>query len=298
MDLSLPIRIIRDVTNRCGGFSSRGIFAEQKQDGSWLTDIDPLVEHIVVEHLREELGDKAVFVREEAPQHQRKTVGEICEAEILVTIDGIDGTGRFIRQMNQGISGATWLVAMTAVYRRNSETGNFRPILAFAYQPTCDTLFALVDAHAMIVENPLRQPDVSLLNAEHLQSDSPKLIVDSYLTKATCPHRLTIPYVDKGPGGFAFASLLQSCRAEPNLEFFQSVNCLSFHYMIWDFGLWPVLTAAGLQTVDFEDFQTVHGELNPRLFGQMDEVPGKILRPLIIAPEKALPSLVGAILPR
>ena len=132
-----------------------GVYYVQKPDGSLVTDIDPLIERIVLEHLLGELGGSPMIVREEASAGEAATVARIAEAETLVTIDGIDGTGRFIDHFNSRAPNPQWLVALTAVYRRDAATGWFVPELAFAYQPATDCLFALVEGQAQVVENPL-----------------------------------------------------------------------------------------------------------------------------------------------
>jgi hypothetical protein len=78
LDVSLAIRIVRDVYNRCGFSTLSGIYVEEKTDGSLVTDIDPLVEHIVLEHLSAtSIADKYNCVREEAASDEVKKIGEI-----------------------------------------------------------------------------------------------------------------------------------------------------------------------------------------------------------------------------
>ena len=65
--------------------------------------------------------------------------------------------------------------------------------------------------------------------------------------------------------------------------------------MVWDFGLWPILNAAGLATADYEHVQQRYDALDLNWFGQSDEPPGKIIRPVLIAPDQLMGSLVGVL---
>lgn len=296
MDLSLPIRITRDVVNRCGLRQLTGVYHAEKPDGSRVTDIDPLIEHIVLDHVKYELGRTPIVVREEATALHIPSVREISGADFLLTVDGVDGTGRFISHFNHGEKNAQWLVAMTALYQRNPATGNFRPILSFAYQPTTDCLFALTEGHPVLVEDPLGTARVFQLNANRLDVSAPRGTIDVYLKTDHCPHTITENLVLQwGPSGFNAVSILSCCAVDRQPTHTETVNFTSFHYTLWDFGLWPILAAAGLNVVDSQDITRSYTELDIHLFGDEFGPPRKIRRPLLIAHRELLPALQGVI---
>src|SRR6266567_2955718 len=102
LTLDFVIGILRDVVERTGLTTLKNIAAEHKQDQSPVTETDALVETIVAEHLRTELGDDFLLVGEESSGLNLPTIGEIRRAPLLVTIDGIDGTTEFVRHVNHG----------------------------------------------------------------------------------------------------------------------------------------------------------------------------------------------------
>lgn len=86
---------------------------------------------------------------------------------------------------------------------------------------------------------------------DHVNTDEIRGSIDIYLDKAECPHAIADAYVhQKGPSGFNMISLLAACH--PDLGQHPPVNFTSFHYQIWDFGLWSLLNAAGFSTADYQ----------------------------------------------
>lgn len=230
MDLSLPIRITRDVVNRCGLRQLTSVYHAEKHDGSRVTDIDPLIEQIVLGHVKYELGTTPVVVREEATKLHIPTVREISRADFLLTVDGVDGTGRFISHFNQREENAQWLVAMTALYQRNPATGNFRPIVSFAYQPTTDCLFALTEGRPVLVEDPLGTARLFELDANQLDVTVPRGTIDVYLKADECPHTITEnTALQWGPSGFNAVSILSCCAVDRAPTHTEKVNFTSFH---------------------------------------------------------------------
>jgi hypothetical protein len=294
MDISLPIRILRDIVNRTGLRSLEHVAYLTKGDGSRVTDIDPFIEMIVESHLRQAIDQAFVVASEESTR--MPTIGQIRDHEVLVTIDGIDGTGDFIRHVNDGAANPKWLIAMTAVYRRTDATGWFEPVLAFAYQLLTDCLFVLCEGTASLVERPLTLARVHAFDLNRLPADKPRGVIDVYLHNPECRHRIPKAlWTQEGPSGYNMASLL-ACAAvgrEPMATL--PVNFTSFHYNIWDFALWPVLNAAGFATVDYADFTHSYRELRLEWWGENDAVPGKIKRPLVLAPPGLLTPLRGVV---
>jgi fructose-1,6-bisphosphatase/inositol monophosphatase family enzyme len=282
MDLAFVIGTIRDVWNRSGIASLNGVFAEHKADGSLMTDIDPLIEEIVLDRLSKDInvGDTAV-VREEA---EGAAIGVIKNSATLVTIDGIDGTGDFVRHFNHRELNSKWLLAMTAVYERNN-LGLYVPKLAFAFQPSEDRLFATVDGEAFQIDQPLGRPVAVRLDARNLSQHPKKGSLDVYLEKAACPHYVLPELVSQnGPSGFNLASLAAACTKRV-LDGTNSINFTTFHYNVWDFALWPVLRNAGVITArkTGAGLQQVN-ELDLNWFGADGNIPGKCENtPLILS---------------
>jgi hypothetical protein len=292
MTLDFVINILRDVIERTRLTTLKDVAADYKHDQSPVTETDALVETIVAEHLRRELGE-FLLVGEESSGMNLPTIGEIRRAPLLVTIDGIDGTTEFVRHVNHGDPNPLWLLAMTAVYRRDS-VGRFEPLLSFAYQAHVDCLFALVDGRAVLVDQPLSHAKVHRFDLVQLPTDRPRGSLDVYLPKPECPHAIKPGLcTQEGPSGYNMASLLASCATGRALIGTQPVNFTTFHYNLWDFALWPILQAVGFSTVDFEDHDQRCLRLQPELWGQDDARPGKIVRPLVIAPPQLLPQLTG-----
>lgn len=295
MDLSLPIRIIREVLDRTGLATLSKILAEHKDDQSPVTAIDAQVESIVAEHLRRELGTEFLLVGEETSAALVPTIGEMRRAPLLVMIDGIDGTTEFVQHVNLGQRNALWTVALTAVYRREA-CGRFTPLLAFAYQPHSDCLFAYCQGQAVLVERPLADARTFSFEIARLPRDQPRGSIDVYLPKPECPFAIAPELSAQfGPSGYNFASLLASCASGFSPAHTATVNFTSFHYNLWDFGLWPLVHAVGFATADYEDPRQTYDELRLELWGDDDVRPTKILRPLLIAPPELLPRLAGAL---
>lgn len=294
MDISLCIRVIRDVIERTQLNSLNPINASKKADGTRVTNIDPLVEQIVLDRLLEFLPKNTVIIGEETSANHLLSIHHICEASTIVTIDGIDGTDYFIKHCQDRQANDKWLMALTAVYQRNLDTGLFDPLLAFAFQPQMDRLFCYAEEKATCIIHPLSQPKEYALTVDHVNTDKIRGSIDIYLDKAQCPHSIADSSVhQKGPSGFNMASLLSACNN--NIAKNSDVNFTSFHYTVWDFGLWPILKAAGFATTDYEHLENRFSALDLHWFGQPNEPLGKITRPLLIAPDKLMASLVGVI---
>ncbi len=299
LDLSLAIRTTRDIYNRCRFDSLTGVYAKKKKsDGSTVTDIDPLVEHIVLEHLFKVIPEAdAAVVREEAST-ESDPIEEIKKQKYLVTVDGIDGTGDFIRHFNRDESNPKWLVGMTAVYKRKKD-GTFRPKFAFALQPSEKRLFVFAKKKSLLVADPLGNAKLYPLHVENV-SDSPMNgSIDVFLDKPEChwelrPH--SVKY-QTGPSGFNTASLAAASAPFEAHAGSSKINFTTFHYKLWDFGLWPVLKGAGFNTAQ----KGVNGlnavtSLDLNWFGDDDKPPGKCNdTPLVISNvEDFDPLLVGA----
>ena len=120
--------------------------------------------------------------------------------------------------------------------------------------------------------------------------------LDVWLQRARCPHVIQDGLaIQWGPSAFNAAAILACCAVGRPPNHTQRVNFTSFHFTLWDFGLWPVLAAAGLCTVDFQDVGREYQALNVRWFGDGAETPGKIRRPLLIAPRPVLAALEGVL---
>jgi hypothetical protein len=295
MDVTLPIRIVRDVIERTGLATLANIAAEHKEDQSPVTAVDALAESIVAEHLRAELGEGYLLVGEETSLGQVPTIGEMRRAPVLVTIDGIDGTNEFVQHVNQRKPNPQWLVALTAVYRRN-QTGNLESLLSFAYQPHSECLFAYCDGRAQLIERPLSDARTHSFDMARLPADKPRGSIDVYLPKPECDYAIKPELCSQyGPSAYNVASLLASCAIGRPPTHNAPVNFTSFHYNLWDFGLWPMLNAIGFATSDYEDIGRNYNELRLELWGEDHVRPTKILRPVLIAPPDLLPRLAGAL---
>lgn len=247
MNASLAVRIIRDIYNRVGLQDLRGVLAERKADGSTVTDIDPLIEHIVLEHLTQslDLSDTAV-VREESDSAYK--ISDVKKKRRLLTIDGIDGTGDFIRHYNESNLNSKWLIAMTAMYEM-VDNGKHKPMFAFAFQPHENRLFLATSDESLLILHPLERPVVHRLTAKNITAMPRQGSVDVYLKKDECKFTMDDKVVAQtGPSGFNFASLAASCIRQ-KLDGSKSINFTTFHYKLWDFGLWPVLHNAGITTI-------------------------------------------------
>ena len=294
MDISLVIKIIRDVINCTQLNSLSSTKASQKDDGTQVTDIDPLVERIVLDRLLEFLPKNTVIIGEETSANCLPSIQEIRNAPTIVTIDGIDGTEYFINHYNDDEENDKWLIALTAVYERNLATGQFEPLLAFAFQPGLERLFCYAEGVATCILDPLSNPTEYSLSVDYINTDHVRGSIDVYLDREQCPHAIADSWIyQKGPSGFNMASLLSSCN--PNIAKIPHVNFTSFHYMVWDFGLWPILKAAGFVTADYEKVSRRYIALDLNWFGQSDEPLGKIARPVLIAPEQLMGSLAGVL---
>jgi hypothetical protein len=294
MDISFCIKIIRDVIAHTQLNALISINTSLKADGTKVTNIDSFVEQIVLDHLLEFLPEHTVFIGEETSADHLLSIHEIGEASTIVTIDGIDGTDYFIQHCQDRQANDKWLIALTAIYQRNLDTGLFDPILAFAFQPQSDRLFCYAEESATCIVHPLSNPIEYALNVDHVNTDGIRGSIDIYLDKAQCPHAIADSSVyQKGPSGFNMVSLLSACN--PNIAENSEVNFTSFHYALWDFGLWPILKAAGFATTDYEHLKNRFSALDLHWFGQPDAVLGKITRPLLIAPDKLMASLAGVI---
>jgi hypothetical protein len=295
MDLSLPIRIIRDVVERTGLSSLANIAAEYKEDQSPVTAVDALVESIVAEHLRRELGNEFLLVGEETSSTLVPTIGEMRAAPLLVMIDGIDGTTEFVQHVNQGKHNPQWMLALTAVYQRDA-SGRFKPLLSFAYQGHSDCLFAYCDGQAVLIEHPLTEARQFTFDIAVAPRDKPRGTIDVYLPKPECPHAMKAEYISQlGPSGYNMASLLASCVVGRPPTHNVPVNFTTFHYNLWDFGLWPMLHAIGFATADYQDTRCMYDVLRLELWGADEVRPTKILRPVMIAPPDLMPQLAGAL---
>lgn len=280
LDVSLAIRIIRDVYNRCGFAALTGVYAEKKEDSSLVTDIDPLVEHIILEHLaKTSIGKDDLFscVREEA-KDTSATIRTIKTKPYLVTIDGIDGTGDFVRHFNRCEPNSKWLVGLTAIYQRD-DNGLYTPVFAFALQPNEDRMFVAADGKALLIKNPLRMPSTFHLNAVN-DPDAPDFAsIDVFLDKpkAKCKWQLSDESMrlQSGPSGFNTASLAASAAPFEAFAGSDKITFTTFHYKLWDLGLWPVLNAAGIQTVlKGTDALQLVSKLDLNWFGPDEKVPG------------------------
>jgi 3'-phosphoadenosine 5'-phosphosulfate (PAPS) 3'-phosphatase len=295
VDCSLPIRIIRDVVERTGLSQLANIAAEYKEDQSPVTAVDALVESIVAEHLRRELGNDFLLVGEETSSTLVPTIGEMRAAPLLMMIDGIDGTTEFVQHVNQGKHNPQWTLALTAVYEREA-AGRFRPLLSFAYQGHSDCLFAYCDGQAVLIERPLAEARQCAFDISISPRDKPRGSIDVYLPKPECPHAMKEEFASQyGPSGYNMASLLASCAVGRPPTHNVPVNFTTFHYNLWDFGLWPMLNALGFATADYQDLGRTYDELRLELWGADHVRPTKILRPLVIAPPDVLPQLAGAL---
>lgn len=289
------IRIIRDVVERTGLATLANIAAEHKEDRSPVTAVDALVESIVAEHLRREFGDEFLLVGEETSSSLVPTIGEMRRAPVLVMIDGIDGTTEFVQHVNEGKQNPHWMVALTAVYRRDP-SGGFEPVLSFAYQPHSDCLFAYCGGKAMLIEHPLAAAQTYSFDMRLSPQAEPRGSIDVYLPKPECEYAIQPEFCSQfGPSGYNMASLLASCAVGRPPTHNVPVNFTSFHYNLWDFGLWPLLNAVGFATADYENVEQTYSELRLDLWGEDDVRPTKILRPLLIAPPDLLPQLAGAL---
>jgi hypothetical protein len=294
-DFSLPIRIIRDVVERTGLATLANVAAEHKEDRSPVTAVDALVESIVAEHLRREFGDDLLLVGEETSSSLVPTIGEMRRAPMLVMIDGIDGTTEFVQHVNEGRQNPQWMVALTAVYHRD-QSGSFEPVLSFAYQPHSDCLFAYCGGKAVLIERPLSDAHTYLFDMGLSPRDKPLGSIDVYLPKPECEYTIKPNCCSQfGPSGYNMASLLASCAVGRPATHNVPVNFTSFHYNLWDFGLWPMLNAIGFATADYEDIGRTYNELRLDLWGADNDRPTKILRPLLIAPPDILPQLTGVL---
>jgi hypothetical protein len=295
MFFSFPIRIIRDVVERTGLATLAYIAAEHKEDQSPVTEIDALVESIVAEHLRTELGNDFALVGEETSCGRVPTIGELRRASLLVTIDGIDGTTEFVQHVNQGRPNPEWMVALTAVYERE-KSGSLRPLLSFAYQPHSECLFAWCDGKAALIERPLSDARSYSFDISRLPRDKPRGSIDVYLPKPACDYAINPEFCSQfGPSAYNMASLLASCAVGRPPTHNVAVNFTTFHYNLWDFGLWPMLHAIGFATADYQHVSRTYDELRLELWGSDDVRPTKIQRPLLIAPPDLLPRLAGAL---
>lgn len=295
MDFSLPIRIIRDVVERTGLAKLANIAAEYKEDQSPVTEVDALVESIVAEHLRREFGGHFLLVGEETSSTLVPTIGEMRRARLLMMIDGIDGTTEFVQHVNQGKHNPQWTLALTAVYQREA-SGRFKPLLSFAYQVHSDCLFAYCNGQAVLIEHPLTAARQFTFDIALAPRDQPRGSIDVYLPKPECPHAMKAEFTSQfGPSGYNMASLLASCAVGRPPTHNVPVNFTTFHYNLWDFGLWPMLNAIGFATADYDDVGRTYEELRLDLWGADDVRPTKILRPLIIAWPDLLPQLSGAL---
>lgn len=295
---SLPIRIIRDVVERTGLSQLSNVAAEHKDDQSPVTEVDALIETIVAEHLRREFGSDFLLVGEETSCGEVPMIGEMRRAPLLVTIDGIDGTTEFVQHVNQGKPNPQWLVALTAVYRRDP-AGSFEPLLSFAYQPHAECLFAFCDGQAALIERPLSDCLTYSFDIERLPKDKPRGSIDVYLPKPECAFAIKSEICSQfGPSAYNMASLLASCAVGRAPTHNVPVNFTTFHYNLWDFGLWPMLQAVGIVTADYENIGRRYDELRLDLWGGDDVRPAKIQRPLVIAPPDLLSQLAGALILR
>lgn len=295
MDFQLPIRIIRDVVERTGLATLTNIATENKDDASPVTEIDALIETIVAEHLRAEFGNEFLLVGEETSCGQVPTIDELRCAPLLVTIDGIDGTTEFVQHVNQGQPNPQWMVALTAVYGR-AATGGLRPLLSFAYQPHSECLFAWCDGEAALIERPLSDLRSQSFDISQLPQDRPRGSIDVYLPKPECGYAIKPEFCSQfGPSAYNMASLLASCAVSRPPTQNVAVNFTTFHYNLWDFGLWPILNAIGFATADYEDVGCTYDDLRLELWGNNDVRPTKIQRPLLIAPPELLPQLADAL---
>ena len=295
MDCSIPIRIIRDVVERTGLSQLASIVAEHKEDQSPVTEVDALVETIVAEHLRSEFGNEFLLVGEETSCGQVPTIGELRRAPLLVTIDGIDGTTEFVQHVNQRKPNPQWLTALTAVYRREA-AGRFTPALSFAYQPHSDCLFAYCDGQAALIEHPLTDARQFVFDLALAPRDKPRGTIDVYLPKPECAYTIKPELCSQfGPSAYNMASLLTSCAVGRAPTHNAPVNFTTFHYNLWDFGLWPMLQAIGFATADYQNVGQNYDELRLEVWGGDHVRPSKILRPLVIAPPDLLPQLAGAL---
>ncbi len=251
MDLTFVIGIVRDLQDRCKLEQLAEIETQTKQeDDSDVTEIDSLAEEIVLQHFSEAnpLIDFAC-VREESTK-QPEQIGKIKESNYLLTIDGIDGTGDFIRHFNEGQKNSKWLMGMTAFYKKHTN-GMYDPLFAFAYQPTEDRCFVMIDGRSLLVRDPLGKAEVFQLSVEHVQTEPMRGSLDVWLDKKENHWVLAEPDYkhQSGPSGFNMASLAASAAPKEALITSSPVNFTTFHYKLWDFGLWPVLNAAGFTTM-------------------------------------------------
>ncbi|WP_372719366.1 inositol monophosphatase family protein [Novipirellula sp.] len=292
LDVSLAIRIIRDVYNRCGFSSLSGVYAEKKGDSSPVTDIDPLVEHIILGHLEAtSIGDKFACVREEATG-DLDTIEKIKEKEYLATIDGIDGTGDFIRHFNRNERNPKWLVGLTAIYKKDGD-GLYVPIFAFALQPFENRLFVMCHEgdqdKAYLIKQPLGLTQIFELNADNIANGPDIGSIDVFLDKPDCQWQLNDQSLkgQTGPSGFNTASLAAAAAPFHAFAGSDKLTFTTFHYKLWDFGLWPVLQAAGIKTLLKEpDGIKLVNKLNLNWFGQDDNTPGKCDKTPIILSKK------------
>ncbi len=293
--VELATRVAAEICRRCDFGNLRAVASEAKEDNSPVTQIDGMIEGIVIEHLAPLLPNCA-WVREEE-DGRRQTIRELKAAEYLVTIDGIDGTSDFLRHINAREPNSRWLAGLTAVYRRNG-AGRFDPVLSFALQVNENRLFVAAGGEALLVWAPLGNARAYKLSADNVSSSLMRGSIDVFLDKPGRLFKLREQGLaaQRGPSGFNFASLASAC-APPEAEAgCTEINFTTFHYNVWDLGLWPVLQEAGIKTaIRRPDGQCMPvTALDLDWFGLDHELPGKCAAtPLVLSRDAGFDPLVA-----
>jgi hypothetical protein len=278
MTFSRIMAIMRHVIERCGLRSLSPVSVSTKADGSPVTELDGLIERLVQDELLKTFGQNSVaVVTEEQEGSDVLSIREIAGCEVLVTIDGIDGTADFIRHA-QGHHNSLWMAAVTAVYWRGPGS-MFTPLLAFGYQPNEDRLFASTDGISQVIDGLCGQTRERILKCPNRGWPEPIGSIDFFAVRPECQWTVPQNLIGQlGHSAYNMASIALACSTDLNVAF-QQPNFTTFHYKIWDYGLWPILHAAGFVTLH-EGIRVIG--TNPSWFGDADSPPGRILAPVLI----------------
>lgn len=250
---------------------------QQKEDLSLVTRVDFEMERFCLELLAPHFSDY-VLLGEETSGESCPTIQGALEHEYIITIDGIDGTWRFIEHYEKGAPNKQWLACLTCVMQRSKTNPEaYEPLLSFALRPSTDELFMFYRGESTLYRSVFSDKEKKHALSLGGSSLQPVGTLDVALDKEDCPFAISdeLRNLTKGfgPSGFNMAELVTSVvhGSGPNFTIFQ--------YKAWDFGLWPLLFNA-----DYH-FSYLSGEpflgFEPKKFGS--KAFGKINDPLVIS---------------
>lgn len=259
---SVGYEIVREVVNECNFTDPARLAVESKSDSTLVTDLDPRVEEIVIRHVAERFGNGFLVVAEETSREKLPSIDEAVGAQMILTVDGIDGTGDFVRHVVRGEENQKWLVGMTCLMQQFGESGCFRPVLAFAYRPPTEELFLFENDKSLIVKRAFKADE----HWDELQvrtGNQPRGTLDVAIKKPDANYVVVDESIvsQYGPSGYNMAELATSARDRTK----DAPNFTMFQYKAWDFGLWPVLSCAGYEFASYTNGIPYRG-FSPRDF--------------------------------